>query len=155
MTSPVAEPPSELPAAAEPHARSLVRALSLATAGSAAYGGWAAFANSDHGARAAWSAGLTQAGMSFVTTFFLTLLGDWILRRFSRARSQIAAAALVTPGAIAAVLASVHTAVRTPNVLLTIAPSVIGGTVFCVAYVAARRAGIGLRKLRYRDGVSR
>lgn len=154
-TGAITERPSGPPAIAEPRARSLVRALSLATAGSVAYGGWAGFANSDHGARAAWLAGLTQAAMSFVTTFLLTLLGDWILRRCARVWTQLAAAVLVTPAVVAVVLASVHLAARTPNVRLTILPSVVGGTVFCVAYVAARRTRLGLHKLRYRGDVSR
>jgi hypothetical protein len=50
---------------------------------------------------------------------------------------------------IAAVLASIHTLARTPNVIATIVPSVVGGSLFCIVYVAARRARLGRTKLRY------
>ena len=133
-------PARTLAGIAEPRDRSLTRALTLATVGAAAYGTWAALANADHGARAALNAGVTQAAMSFVTTFCLTKLGDWILRRFLRRSSQLAAASALTPVAIAAVLGAIHTLARTPNVIATILPSVIGGSLFCVAYVAASGA---------------
>jgi hypothetical protein len=119
--------------------RSLARALTLAVLGGLAYGSWAAFANHEHGGDAALGAGLTQGASSLVTTFCLTVVGDWILGHVRRGQYQLAAAVVTTPVLLGAVLASIHTLTGTPDVIETILPSVAGGTLFCTTYVAARR----------------
>jgi hypothetical protein len=131
-----------------PPARSLSRSLVLAVLGGLSYGAWAAYANAEHGVDAAVRAGVTQGALSFATTFGITVVGDSALRWFRRGAAQLAAVIVTTPAMMGAALTTIHTWSGTPDVVETILPSVIGGTVFATMYVGARRARVGRSRLR-------
>jgi succinate dehydrogenase hydrophobic anchor subunit len=126
--------------------KSARRGLLSAFAGAAAFGAWAALANWSHGAHARLVAGATQAALSFCTTFTLAVIAEVICARARDPRAQIALSTVGTSALLATALASVHAAVGTPEILRTIAPSVISGTLFCTSYVLVLRRSLAARE---------
>lgn len=105
-----------------------------AVLGGAAYGSWAVIANWSAGSAAALRIGAAHFAMSTG----LTLAGVAVMNRlFALARRPQAGAALAFCGSMAltyALLISVHTALHTPHLLLTLAPGFIPTLSFCTLY---------------------
>ena len=105
-----------------------------AVLGGAAYGSWAVIAN--------WSAGNAAAlrigAAHFAMSTGLTLAGVAVMNRlFALARRPEAGAGLAFCGSMAltyTLLISVHTALHTPQLLLTLAPGFIPTVSFCTLY---------------------
>ena len=101
-----------------------------------AMGGWAAFANRDHGAGAMMLAFAVQGALSALITL--------VMKRgleAGHARMSGLAARLVPPliscAAIAALLSAVHALAGTPEVLRTIAVPWTVSTLYAFVYVAS------------------
>lgn len=104
----------------------------MALAAMLIYGGWAVFANQAHGLGAAIRAGVTQAGISFASTFSITALMEALHRTSGSARARSLRAA---SGAIAMAFAltlGVHWWMTTPEILKTSVPSLVIGTLYCI-----------------------
>lgn len=114
------------------------RLVRLCLAAFVVYGSWAAFANHAHGPWVAARALLGQ-GLSSATT---TLLIGGLVELLSR-RLGATSAALVAATATACFHATVNLVVGTPELWRTIAPSVVVGYAFALAYAVgvARSAG--------------
>ncbi|MBK7396256.1 MAG: hypothetical protein IPJ34_08135 [Myxococcales bacterium] len=115
------------------------RLARLSLAAFVVYGSWAAFANHGHGA---WVAGraLLGQGLSSATT---TLLIGGLVELLSR-RLGATSAALLAATATACFHAAVNLLLGTPELLRTIAPSVVVGYAFALAYaVGVTRASAG------------
>ena len=105
-----------------------------AVLGGAAYGSWAVIAN--------WSAGNAAAlrigAAHFAMSTGLTRAGVAVMNRlFALARRPEAGAALAFCGSMAltyTLLIGVHTAMGTPQLLLTLAPGFIPTVSFCTLY---------------------
>jgi hypothetical protein len=102
--------------------------------GALLYGGWACWANRSAGALHATGIGVAHAVMSFC----LTLGGVKIMNLFFSLPSDPRAGALSAfAGSMTAtysLLVSVHLAIGTPHILLTLAPGLLPTAGFCLAY---------------------
>ncbi len=119
----------------------LWRALVLGVGAALLYGSWAYFANHEVGVGAGLRAACVQALLSFTATVVLVSLVEHL---FAAARNPgwgfwLAGFGGSCTGAL--VMASVHGIAGTPNLLLTIAPSLVIGTTFCFVYAAGLRVG--------------
>lgn len=105
-----------------------------AVLGGAVYGSWAVFANVSAGPAAALRIGAAHFAMSTG----LTLAGVAMMNRlFALARSAEAGAALAFCGSMAltyTLLITVHTAIGTPHILLTLTPGFIPTVSFTLLY---------------------
>lgn len=92
---------------------------------------WAAWANYDHGAEAAWRAAVTQVCLSVVITLVMSLgVGYIAAQNYSPWRQWIYS--LLGPSLLVLVLMIVgHLWAGTPNWPLTITPSIIIGVLYC------------------------
>ena len=118
------------------------RSLFAGLAGFAGYGAWAWYANLDHGDFIAMRSGLVQGGYSLVLTFLMTLVTEILYLRFHGIRY----AHLVSTALISVILFvsaySIHMLVGTPEILMTIFPGWIIGTIYTFFYI------VGLKRLR-------
>lgn len=108
------------------------------------YGAWAYYANRTHGWKEATQASLTQAVVSLTITFLVTMTIELVSQCY---QSNVLAIALSAGSAIVLVGAytvTFHTLLGTPEVLATIAPVFLMGSIYCISYA------IGVRSLRQR-----
>ncbi len=117
------------------------RVLRLTVVAFVLYGAWAALANRDHGTAVAARAGLVQALSSATTTLVITGGIEGLLVRLRAWRGGLLLAGLLPPTASSLVHLAVHLLNGTPEVLRTIAPSVVLGYVFAALYVVNARRG--------------
>ncbi len=121
--------------------RGFWRALVLGISAALLYGSWAYFANHNEGEDAGLVAALVQGLLSFTATVVLVVLLE---RLFAAGRSPARGfwlAGLGSSSIAALVMASVHGIAGTPQLLLTIAPSLVIGTTFSFVYAAGLRVG--------------
>jgi hypothetical protein len=102
------------------------------------YGLWALYANHEHGWPTALRAGLVQGVSSATTTLVITAGIEGLTHRLQRVRFGKALAVLLPPTLSSTVHFAVHTLNGTPEVWRTIAPSIVIGYVFALAYARAR-----------------
>ena len=109
-----------------------IRSLIAATAALLGYGGWAWFANSGAGDAAATKAAFVQGGYSFVLTFVMTYVTEW-LYWYTGARGWLTT--LLSSIMLLASAYSIHVIAGTPEVGMTIAPGFVIGTVYTAFFV--------------------
>ena len=96
------------------------------------YGSWACYVNWDYGLSPALTAFVAQGIASFSTTLFLTRLIEFLYRHIPTRGLK---AALTPVGAIALIgitLYAIHRLSGTPDIALTIAPSLLIGFAYCL-----------------------
>lgn len=107
-----------------------------------AMGGWALFANREHGLAGAWLPALVQGTLSGALTGVLKKTLEALDGRLQGALAWAVPPA-ITAGSILALLAVVHTAIGTPEVIATIAVPWSVSTLYAIIYnaglVRARR----------------
>jgi hypothetical protein len=107
-----------------------------------AMGGWALFANRDHGLAGAWLPALVQGTLSGALTGVLKKTLEALDGRLTGALAWAVPPA-ITAGSILALLSLVHTAIGTPEVIATIAVPWSVSTLYAILYnaglVRARR----------------
>ncbi len=105
-------------------------------------GGWALFANRDHGLAGAWLPALVQGTLSGALTGVLKKTLEALDGRLTGALAWAVPPA-ITAGSILALLTLVHTAIGTPEVIATIAVPWSVSTLYAIVYnaglVRARR----------------
>jgi len=108
-----------------------------------AMGGWALFANRDHGLAGAWLPALVQGTLSGALTGVLKKTLEALDGRLQGAMAWAVPPA-ITAGSILALLSLVHTAIGTPEVIATIAVPWSVSTLYAIVYnaglVRARRS---------------
>ena len=114
-----------------------VRACSAGLAGFVAYGGWGCWINLEHGEGAAVLAGLVQGSYSFCLTFTSTLLMESLFAWLKPFPLPFVTTTVLMSTTLFVVAFSLQLAVGTPEVLLTILPGCVVGTVYAAVYVAA------------------
>ncbi|HVL01219.1 MAG TPA: hypothetical protein VM553_15480 [Dongiaceae bacterium] len=120
-----------------PQARVFVAALMSA----GTWFAWAFWANR-HDLHHAWISGLSQGGVSFITTSVGSSLLEFFYRRIGATLAgRILSVALVS-GFSLAFMVTVHTLAHTPNLLITILPVFAVVLLYCSSYV------IGLQKIK-------
>jgi hypothetical protein len=114
--------------------RALMDGLPGAVLGGAVYGAWAIAANWDAGGEVALRAGLAH----WCTSALLTYFGTAVMRRlYGRPANALQGALRACSGGLAltyAVLVSVHLALGTPHVALTLTAGVLPNLAFCATY---------------------
>ena len=119
----------------------LLRSLLAGLAGFVGYGAWAWYANLDHGADIAMRSGVVQGGYSLALTFLMTLVTEYLYSKLM----NVAAGIIVTTVLVSAILFSsaytIHMLVGTPEILMTIIPGFIIGTLYTYIYLLGLRAG--------------
>ena len=111
------------------------RSLIAAIAGFVAYGGWAFFANVAHGSDMATRAGWVQGSYSFVLTFVMTYVTEWLYRLFSRVPMGMMWTVVLVSIILFSSAYSIHLLVGTPEILMTILPGFVIGTIYTAVYV--------------------
>ena len=115
------------------------RSLLAGLAGFVGYGAWAWYANLDHGADVAMRSGLVQGGYSLILTFLMTLVTEFLYAKFV----DLVAGTVMTTGVVSVILFvsaySIHAIVGTPEILMTITPGFIIGTIYTYVYVLGLR----------------
>ncbi len=116
----------------------LLRSTLAGLAGFVVYGGWAYYANSAHGEMIAMRSGLVQGSYSLALTFLMTLVTEYLFARLRALWSTT-----VTVSVILFVSAyTIHMVVGTPEILMTILPGYVIGTVYTAAYVLGLRRAL-------------
>lgn len=99
-----------------------------------AYGGWAVYANYRHGLATSLVSALTQGIISFLVTAFMTLILEAIFYRFAAGALRIVVTAVGAQAAVALVTFTIHYVVGTPEIIVTMTPSFIVSSIYCVVY---------------------
>lgn len=108
------------------------RATSLLNASAAfvLYGGWAIYANFEHGQKAGLIAGAVQGVYAFVSTLSVTLVALNIYQRSHGGKLGIIAGFSVGFLVMLIIPWVVHSAAGTPNKLQTVLPGIIWGSLY-------------------------
>ncbi len=120
-----------------PRARSGSAALAAAAAGFVVYGAWAAYANRAHGMAIALGAGTVQGAYSFVLTLAMSAVTAWVFGRFAHLRLRAAATVAVVSAALFTTAYTINALAGTPEIVTTILPGFVIGTVYTALYVQA------------------
>jgi len=110
-----------------------IRSLAAALAALIGYGAWAWFANSAEGDGAAGKAALVQGGYSFVLTYVMTYVTEW-LYCYTGGRGWLTT--FLSSILLLVSAYSIHRLAGTPEVAMTIAPGYFIGTVYTAFFVA-------------------
>lgn len=121
--------------------RTWLRPLFFGLGAAAIYGGWAFRANLSAGTAAALRAALTQACVSCATTGGMSVIIEGLFRigRTPERGFWLAAVGASMTGAFAVITA--HVLSGTPNVLLTVGPTIPIATTFAFLYAWGLRVG--------------
>src|SRR5690242_16720589 len=110
--------------------RKVKRVAALSAGAFVLYGAWAAWANHEHGASWAVRAFFVQGASSATTTALIGGVVEVIRARLGVGRASTVAAAFLGACGASAFHLVVHLIVGTPEILRTIAPSVVMAFVF-------------------------
>ena len=113
------------------------RAFAAGFLGFAAYGAWGWWVNADFGQMVAVRAGLVQGGYSFALTFTSTLLMEWLFAQLRRYPMPVVTTTLLTCALLFLVAYGIQFAVGTPEVLMTILPGFVIGSIYTAVYVTS------------------
>lgn len=112
------------------------RVTVLAVGAFVLYGGWAVFANWEHGTEAALLAGVTQGALSLASTIVLTTAMEWVFARLSAGVHRFLATGLGPMTVSLLIMALGHVLAGTPEILATMLPSITVGYAFTLLYAA-------------------
>ncbi|MEE9309682.1 MAG: hypothetical protein V3U64_01555 [Cocleimonas sp.] len=103
-----------------------------ATSAFIVWGGWSYYINSLADKNAGIVSGLTQGIASFLMTLLVVLVVTKIYNNVSHDFLKIILPAFITVSGNCILLIAVHNLVGTPNILMTIAPSLTVAFIFCI-----------------------
>ncbi|MDG1286971.1 MAG: hypothetical protein P8P30_05325 [Rickettsiales bacterium] len=106
------------------------------------YGGWAAYANSEHATDVWLRAGLVQAATSFTVTLVITLFARWVFLRSGGGRRGVAIGYVCSFCSVTLFSYGAHYISGTPDIWQTITPSMIIGSAYLVSYLLALKANL-------------
>lgn len=112
------------------HSRA-VRTLVPPVAGFLGYGSWGVLCNLAHGWEMGLRAGLVQGSLSFTITLVFNEGMEFIYKRLKNKLASI----LITCTGFISVSYMVNTLAGTPEVLATIAPGAVIGSVYVISYI--------------------
>ncbi|MGI9286647.1 MAG: hypothetical protein ACR2P1_14775 [Pseudomonadales bacterium] len=112
----------------------LARSIVSGLFGFLAYGGWAFYANYAHGVDAATKAAFTQGSYSFTVTLVMTLLMESLFRLLSNPALSFCTTFFVTCTILYSSSWGINVLAGTPEILMTILPGIIIGTVYTFVY---------------------
>lgn len=94
------------------------------------YGGWAVYANFEYGQKVGLTAGLIQGVYAFCSTLSITLIALWVYRRCHNRSVGLVAGFSVSFMVMLIIPWAVHSVTGTPNILQTVLPGIIWGSVY-------------------------
>ena len=112
------------------------RGLFLAVGAGFMYGAWALWANFGHGAAAGWRAAGTQFFVSFVVTLAITTVMERVHARLSTRLARVGGALAASIGTTIVFTVTLHWLSGTPEIVGTVVPVLVLGSLYCAAYVA-------------------
>jgi len=110
------------------------RALLVGVGAVLLFGSWALFANRARPLSDMIRAALAQGSFSFLSTTFSVLLLEFLYGLGRTPARKVILGAIGTPVIILVAMTTGHLLARTPNVIATLLPSWISGTIFAVVY---------------------
>ncbi len=122
--------------AASPRARAAV----AASVAFLFYAVWAAWANRMHDPASIWTAAITQGAYSALVTLLMTSLVELLFRGRGRIRWRLLRCSGATIAILVVSSVAVHWIAGTAEILMTVLPSWLFGSLYAVAY------GLGLAK---------
>ena len=117
-----------------------VRSGLAGLAGFLAYGGWAFYANSGHGDAIALRSGVVQGSYSFVLTFVMTIVTEWLFAKLYPRSFWLPSLMLIVCSVLFTTAYTINMIAGTPEILMTIFPGFVIGSIYTLVYV------IGLSK---------
>lgn len=123
------------------------RVLLSALASAVTWFAWAYWANRADGQQALLS-GLSQGGVSFITTSIGSFLLELFFVRLGHSTVGLAVTVALVSGLSLAFMLAVHLSAGTPNLVLTILPIFTVVLLYCSSYV------IGLKKLKQQNEIN-
>lgn len=124
----------------------ILKSLIAAIAAFIVYGGWAAYANYEFGTQYALRALFGQGGFAFTATLLLTLLAEYLYAAFGNNQAALIKAFLICVMISATLPATIHWLIGTPNILLSITPGFIFGSVYLFLYLRQLHKNITIVK---------
>lgn len=119
-----------------------LRSLLAGLAGFVGYGAWAWYANLDHGSEIAMRSGFVQGGYSLVLTFLMTIVTEALYLRWQQLSGAVVRTTLVVSTILFASAFTIHLLVGTPEILMTITPGFIIGTIYTYVYLLGLRSAL-------------
>lgn len=113
---------------------SKVRSFGSAIAAFIGYGSWAYYANHSHGMFTAAKALLTQGGYSFLLTLSLSWIMEHLFRSIKHPQARFPMTFVSTCFLLYATAWGINALLGTPEILMTILPGAIIGTVYTYSY---------------------
>jgi len=111
------------------------RSVLSGLAGFVVYGGWAFWLNASHSHAMGISAGLLQGSYSFFLTLSMTLVMEYLMLMFKALPLRGALTVLLVSTITFSVAFALQWLNSTPEILLTILPGFLIGTVYSIVYV--------------------
>ena len=96
------------------------------------WGGWAYYVNSIEGKNTGFVSGIAQGIASFVITLIVVFAVTQLYNAISNNALKIILPTIITVTCIGIVLVAIHSAVGTPHIFYTIAPSLTVAFLFCI-----------------------
>jgi len=118
-----------------------VRILLSAFAAFVGYGAWAFYANHAYISAVSIKAALTQGSYSFVLTLSMSSFMEFLHQALGKARIRLPLTILITSLFLYTTSWGINKLLRTPEILMTILPGMIIGTLYTFSY------GLTLEKL--------
>jgi hypothetical protein len=115
-------------------------AFFTALAAAIGYGGWAVFANYEHGVYAWVVAGFIQASYAFFSTFFITHVAKWTFIKYDCGFKGILAGFGTSFIVMLAIPLLVHSIFHTPDLWQTILPGLIWGSIYLLGVLFSLNA---------------
>lgn len=106
-----------------------------ALAAGGGYGGWAIYANYDHGTHAWLMAGTIQAIYAFISTLSITHVARKTFNKYNCGVKGMIAGFLMSFIVMLALPLSVHNFFGTPNIGQTILPGLIWGSIYLIGFL--------------------
>jgi len=112
----------------------ILRGLLAAAAGFIVYGGWAYYINFSHGSNAALKALFTQGGYSFTLTLITAFIMEWLFQLSNKPVTRFCLTFFITSLMLYSTSWSINAWAGTPEILWTILPGAIIGTLYTLSY---------------------
>lgn len=112
--------------------------LLIAVAAAIGYGGWAVYANYEHGTHAWTMAGIVQASYAFFSTFAITHVARIAYVKYNCGVSGVSGVLAGFGMSFLVMLAiplTVHNIVGTPDIWQTILPGLIWGSIYLMGFL--------------------
>ncbi len=113
------------------------RVILTSTAAFIVYGSWALFINFSYGLSIALWACFAQGISSTLSTLLITTLIELFFTQFGHSKIALLLSGLLPPTLTTFIHAAMQWIVRTPDITITILPSVVMGYIFSALYLRA------------------